>query len=244
MKSLINLIRSYIYSVWFALSILFVGSIGAIFVAINKKFALKVTEIWAKSELFGLKYIMGIDIEIRGLENLQKAGPCIIAGKHLSTLDTIAPFVMTKYPAFVFKKELFKIPIFGWYLKVAGMIGIDRDGGMAALKGMVAEAKERMSDGRSIVIFPEGTRQTLNATPDYKPGVAAIYGMIGTACVPLALNTGYYWPAHGIKKQSGKVIFEFLEPIEAGLKRQDFMNRLESAIETKTKELIEEARNS
>lgn len=239
----INPINAFLFKIWFAGCVLFVGGLGAIGVFFNKNFATKVTNAWARSSLWGLKHIAGIEIELRGKENLPD-GDFFIAGKHLSTLDTLAPFTFTNTPAFVFKKELFKIPIFGWYLKTAGMIGIDRDGGMSALKSMVAEAKLRLSEGRPPLIYPEGTRQDLDAAPDYKPGVAAIYGMLGIKCVPMALNTGVYWPAKGFPTHSGKVIFEFLPAIEAGLKRQDFMPRLESAIETKTKELINEAKTS
>lgn len=240
MKKKLNPLRRFIFIIWFAAAILFVGGIGAIFVLFNKKNALCVTNIWSRTTLWGAKYIAKIDIELRGRENLPQ-GQFFIAGKHLSTLDTLAPFLFTKTPAFIFKNELFKVPIFGWYLKVAGMIGIDRDGGMAALKSMVANAKERLSEGRPPLIFPEGTRQMLDAVPDYKAGVAAIYGMLGVPCVPLALNTGVYWPAKGFPTHSGKVVFEFLPAIEAGLKRPEFMSRLESSIENKTKELIDEA---
>ncbi len=240
MPKKINPINRILFIVWFALAILFVGGIGSIAVFINKKYALCVTNIWSRTTLWGAKHIAGIEIELRGIENLPQ-GDFFIAGKHLSTLDTLAPFLFTNTPAFVFKNELFKIPIFGWYLKVSGMIGIDRDGGMAALKSMVAVAKERLKEGRPPLIFPEGTRQELNAPKDYKPGVAAIYGLLGVPCVPMALNTGVYWPAKGFPTHSGKVIFEFLPAIEAGLKRQEFMQKLEDSIELKTKELIDEA---
>ena len=233
-------LRSLIYEIYFALAILFVGSIGAIAVLFNQKYALNVVNAWSRAELWGLKYIQGITIEVRGIENLRD-GKVMVAGKHLSTLDTVAPFTMMNTPAFVFKKELFKVPIFGWYLKVSGMIAIDRDGGMAALKGMVAESKVRLEENRPILIFPEGTRQPIGAEPDYKPGVAAIYGMLGVPCVPLALNTGCYWKNKGLVKRPGKVVFEFLEPIEPGLKRQEFMEKLQTAIESGTAKLVAEA---
>ncbi|KAF0187028.1 MAG: 1-acyl-sn-glycerol-3-phosphate acyltransferase [Hyphomonadaceae bacterium] len=242
MTKTINLLRSIIYEIWFYLTILFVGGIGMIFTLINPKFALNVVNIWSRVSLFGLRHIMGIEIEIRGRENLIN-GPMLVAGKHLSTLDTLVPFTVMNTPAFVFKNELFKMPIFGWYLKSAGMIGIDRSGAMAALKSMVTMAKIRNAEGRPILIYPEGTRKELGAETDYKPGVAAIYGLLGVPCVPMALNTGIHWPAHGLRKTPGKVVFEFLPAIEIGLKRQDFMERLENAIETKTAELIKEGQN-
>jgi 1-acyl-sn-glycerol-3-phosphate acyltransferase len=242
MTKAINLLRSILYEIWFYFTILWVGGIGMIFTLINPKFALNVVNIWSRVSLFGLRHIMGIQIEIRGSENLID-GPMLVAGKHLSTLDTIVPFTVMNTPAFVFKNELFKMPIFGWYLKSAGMIGIDRSGAMAALKSMVAMAKVRNAEERPILIFPEGTRKELGAETDYKSGVAAIYGLLGVPCVPMALNTGIHWPAHGLRKTPGKVVFEFLPAIEIGLKRQDFMERLERAIETKTAKLIKEGQN-
>lgn len=231
------MIRSFFFNLWFYGAILLVGGLGIPLAAINKRNALKVSHLWAAVVVWGLRFIMGTKIEYRGLENLPK-GPFMLAGKHLSALDTIVPYIITKNPAFVFKKELFKMPVFGWYLKSAGMIGIDRDGKMAALKSMVAEANECLADGRPIVIFPEGTRQELNAEPDYKSGVAGIYSLLNVPCVPMALNTGVFWPAHGFRHYTGNVIIEILPPIETGLKRQEFMDRLQNAIETKSNELI------
>lgn len=241
MTKIVNLIRSILFEIWFLGAILFVGGIGMIFSLLNPKLALCVVNVWSRTTLFGAKYIMGIEIEIRGHEHLID-GKIMVAGKHLSTLDTIVPFLALKNPAFIFKNELFKMPIFGWYLKSSGMIGIARDGAASALKGMIKDANTRLDEGRPILIFPEGTRKELQEETDYKPGVAAIYGLLGVPCIPLALNTGVHWPAHGLLKSSGKVIFEFLPPIAPGLKRQEFMERLETAIESKTKELIDEAK--
>lgn len=240
MKNRLSIWRQWLYKIWFVLDTLFVGSIGGLFVVFNKNAARNVMDIWAKTAIWGLNKIAKTEIEFRGLENLPK-GEFMVAGKHLSTLDTLAPFLVLNSPAFVFKKELFKVPVMGWYLKVGGMIGIDRDGGMAALKSMVADATEKLKADRPVLIFPEGTRQQIGAPTEYKPGVAAIYGLLGVPCVPLALNTGLFWPAKGFPTSFGKVVFEFLPPIETGLKRGEFMSRLETAIESKTQELIDEA---
>ncbi len=240
MNSELSWWRKQAYKIWFVLETLIVGSIGGLFVIFNRKAARIVMDVWAKSAIWGLEKIAKTTIEFRGLENLPNGG-FMVAGKHLSTLDTLAPFLVLNWPAFVFKKELFKVPVMGWYLDVGGMIGIDRDGGMAALKSMVADATEKLKNNRPVLIYPEGTRQAIGTPPDYKPGVAAIYGLLGVPCVPMALNTGLYWPAKGFPTHYGKVVFEFLPAIETGLKRAEFMSRLETAIETKTNELINEA---
>jgi 1-acyl-sn-glycerol-3-phosphate acyltransferase len=196
-------------------------------------------ETWAKVMRFGAKWIAGITYEVRGLEHLPN-GPIMIGAKHQSVLDTIIPTLFTNMPVYVLKQELLNLPIFGWYCRKAGLIAIDRSGHMSALKAMVAQAKERFEQGRPLIIFPEGTRQMIGAEPDYKPGVAAIYMLLGVPCVPLALNTGTSWPAKGFMRYPGKVVFEFLPVIPPGLKRGPFMELLESRIEGASQALLEE----
>jgi 1-acyl-sn-glycerol-3-phosphate acyltransferase len=234
-----TLIRSLLLMVWTWGSVLIVGTLGAPFVFLSPLGGARVMEAWAKAMRFGTKWIGGITFEVRGLEHLPE-GPIMIAAKHQSVLDTIMPTLFTNMPVYVLKQELLNLPIFGWYCRKAGLIAIDRSGHMSALKALVAQAKERMDQGRPIIIFPEGTRQTIGAAPDYKPGVAAIYMLLGVPCVPLALNTGTSWPAKGIWRYPGKVVFEFLPVIPPGLKRGPFMELLESRIEGASQALMEE----
>ena len=234
-----TLIRSLLLMVWTWGSVLIVGTLGAPFVFLSPLGGARVMEAWAKAMRFGTRWIGGITYEVRGLEHLPE-GPIMIAAKHQSVLDTIMPTLFTNMPVYVLKQELLNLPIFGWYCRKAGLIAIDRSGHMSALKALVAQAKERMDQGRPIIIFPEGTRQTIGAAPDYKPGVAAIYMLLGVPCVPLALNTGTSWPAKGIWRYPGKVVFEFLPVIPPGLKRGPFMELLESRIEGASQALLEE----
>ena len=199
-----------------------------------------IMEIWSRVAAFGARWICGIKIEVRGLENLPD-GPILIASKHQSAFDTFAPVLFTKRPVYVLKQELLDTPIFGWYCKRAGLIAIDRSGHMSALRALIAQAKERFVDGRPLIIFPEGTRQNIGAAPEYKSGVAGIYTMLGVPCVPMALNTGLVWPAHGIMRYPGTAIFEFLPVIPAGLKRAEFMAILEERIETASMALVEKS---
>ena len=113
-------------------------------------------------------------------------------------LDILPPFTYLDDPAFVMKRELLAIPIFGWFSHKAGMIPIDRDGAAKTLRGMVVAASEAISEGRQVVIFPEGTRREPGAEPDYQPGVAGLYRELGVPCVPVATNSGRFWPAHGL----------------------------------------------
>ena len=192
---------------------------------------------WNRGTLAGLSAICGGRVEIRGRENLP-AGPALIAGKHQCMLDAFAPFSYLPDPALVMKKELMWIPFLGWYSKLAGMIVIDRGGHSTALRKMMADARDRLDDARQLVIFPEGHRQDPGAAPDYKPGIAALYRDLDMACIPVATNSGVHWPAHGFLRKPGVVVYEYLEPIPAGLKRAAFMALLEERIETASGALL------
>jgi 1-acyl-sn-glycerol-3-phosphate acyltransferase len=235
----VNLVRSLLFWLWFNGSILVVGSLGAPYVLLSKTGGSAIMEIWARVAAFGARWICGIKTQVRGLENLPD-GPIMIASKHQSAFDTVAPILFTKRPVYVLKQELLDAPIFGWYCKRAGLIAIDRGGQMSALRKMIAQAKERFEEGRPLIIFPEGTRQDIGAAPDYKSGVAGIYTMLGVPCVPMALNTGVVWPAKGFMRYPGTAVFEFLPVIPAGLKRAEFMAILEERIETASRALLEE----
>jgi len=144
-------------------------------------------------------------------------------------------------PAMVLKRELVFIPLFGWFIPKFRMIPIARSSGAATLKNMVARAKEAAAMGRQIVIFPEGTRRTPGAPPDYKPGAAALYLQLDLPCLPIALNSGVFWPRRKFLRYPGTIVVEILPVIEAGLKRREFSQRLEAAIETATERLVKDS---
>ena len=130
------------------------------------------------------------------------------------------------------------IPFMGWYSDLSGMIVIDRGGHSTALRKMMTDARDRLDDGRQLVIFPEGHRQDPGAAPDYKPGIAALYRDLDIPCIPVATNSGVHWPAHGFLRKPGTVVYQYLEPIPAGLKRAAFMALLEERIETASGALL------
>ncbi len=195
--------------------------------------------IWARFVTVAMRIICGIRVEIRGREHMP-SGPALIGAKHLCMFDTIGPFAFLHDACFVLKKELLVIPFYGWYSIKGGMIAVDREGHAAALKKLVKDTRERLSEDRQVIIFPEGTRKDPGAEPDYKPGVAALYRDLGLPCTPLATNSGVHWPAHGFLRRPGVIVFEFLEPIPAGLKRGEFMKTLQERIETATNALLAE----
>ena len=139
------------------------------------------------------------------------------------------------------KRELFWIPFHGWFSKKFEMIPVDRDKGPAALRRMLREAKGRIADGREIIIFPEGTRRAPGAPPDYKTGVILLYDALGVPCVPVALNSGLFWPRRSLTRRPGTIVVEFLDPIPPGLPKAEFLKRLTEAIETASSRLLAEA---
>jgi 1-acyl-sn-glycerol-3-phosphate acyltransferase len=159
----------------------------------------------------------------------------------MSMWDTVALYLLLDDPAVVLKRDLRLIPFYGWYTWKAGSIAIDRDGKASALRQMAASAKRAMAEGRSILIFPEGTRKPPGASPDYKPGVAGLYGQLNAPCVPVALNSGLFWTGPGgFLKKRGRIVVQFLEPIPSGLRRREFMATLEERIERATDALLAE----
>jgi 1-acyl-sn-glycerol-3-phosphate acyltransferase len=217
------------------------GIAGLPFMILSEKTAMWPIRWWAWTVLFGARFIVGIKVEFRGLEHRPK-GAALIAGKHLSMLDTIAPFVVLDAPAYVLKQSLMYLPALGWYAWRTKMVAIKREDAAKALKHMVAGCRERLKEGRQIVIFPEGTRSDPGDDPSYKPGVAALYRELGAECHLMATNSGQFWPGHGIDRYPGTVVFEFLPPIEAGLKRAELMSTLKDRLETASNALIEEHR--
>jgi 1-acyl-sn-glycerol-3-phosphate acyltransferase len=192
---------------------------------------------WAAMVLKLLGWCVGLRHEVRGREHLP-AGPAIIAMKHQSAWDTFAVPVVFGDAAIVFKKELMLVPFYGWYVWKAGMIAIDRKAGAGALRRLVAGARRAVAHGRSIVIFPEGTRTAPGTHRPYQPGVAALYRQLGLPVVPVALNSGLFWGRRHFLKRPGRIVLEILPPIPPGRDRRALIAELEERIEAATARLV------
>lgn len=209
--------------------------------AFDKIWIVRGQTIWTNGIVFLLRSICGLRLEIRGEENLPKGG-AVIACKHQSAFETMIFHRITRDPAVILKKELLNIPVYGWYCRKTKMIAVDRKGQAAALKSMLAQAQTALDDNRPIIIFPEGTRSPVDSDLPFQPGIAALYTKLKQPVTPVALNTGLFWPRKSFLCRPGKMVIEFLAPIEAGQDRKLFMAELKSRIETKTKELVDEGR--
>ena len=142
------------------------------------------------------------------------------------------------------KNELNRIPFWKSYMTKSGHIVINRKGGLATMRQMIKDTKNVLQEGRSVVIFPEGTRTQPGKSSVYQPGVAALYGQTNVPIIPVALNSGMYWGRRQFRKSAGKIIIEFLKPIEKGLKKAEFVSELKSAVEEATRKLEHEAKEN
>ena len=194
---------------------------------------------YARTSLWLLRIVCGIKVEWRGAENIPR-GACIIACKHQSAWETFALYAVLRDPAYILKRELMWIPLFGWYTWKAGLIPVNREAGLAALSRMTARARLELARARQIVIFPEGTRRPPGAEPAYKPGIAYLYSKADVACVPLALNSGLYWPRRSFMRIPGTIVAEVLDPIAPGLTRAAFFDVLQSRLEEASARLLAE----
>jgi 1-acyl-sn-glycerol-3-phosphate acyltransferase len=196
---------------------------------------------WSKAMLWLAGWSVGLSYELRGRERLPP-GPAIIAMKHQSAWDTLAAMALFDDPAIIVKHELMMIPLYGWYLRRAGMVAIDRTLGPAAMRRMLKAARRAMAEGRSILIFPEGTRTRVGADTPYQPGVGALVRDLRLPLVPVALNSGLYWGRRHFLKRPGRIVVEILPPLEPGGDRHRITAELRDRIEAATARLVAAAR--
>lgn len=232
-------LRSVIFNIAFYVNLILFLVLGAGFFITPRKWSIRALQAWARASLWLLRIICNIHADVRGLKNIPK-GALLVAGKHQSVWETFAVLPYLDDPCMVLKKELQWIPFFGWFIFKFRMIAVERSAASAALRKLLARGMEEIAAGRQIVIMPEGTRSAPDAPPDYKSGAAALYGTLGSPCLPFALNSGLFWPRRKFLRLPGTIILEFLPPIPAGLSRKVFQERLQTDIETATARLVAE----
>jgi 1-acyl-sn-glycerol-3-phosphate acyltransferase len=225
--------RSALFMAWFLAVTTILSLVFLPVLMLPRGATVWLARLWARLTFWGLRVFARIGFEVRGTA---PQGPVLVASKHMSMWDTLALYLTLREPAIVLKRELLRIPFYGWFLAKAAAIPIDRGAGASALRKMAQAARQVLAQQRPILIFPEGTRKKPGAPPDYKPGVAGLYGMLDVPCVPVALNSGVYWS--GFLKRPGTITLQFLEPIPPGLKRDAFMTRLQDGIESATAALL------
>jgi len=194
---------------------------------------------WARMVVAMLRVIAGVRLDLRGMEHIPP-GACVIAAKHQSAFDTAVWLALLPDAAYVLKKELLSIPLYGWHARKARMIPVDRAGGGAALRGMLRAASAALAEGRQVVIFPEGTRTAPGQRVPYQPGVVAIAGAASVPVIPVATDSGRIWGRRAFLKRPGVIRISVLPPLPPGLPRARLLRELEQAIESETDRLLAE----
>jgi 1-acyl-sn-glycerol-3-phosphate acyltransferase len=187
------------------------------------------TRLWARGILFGLRHLVGLTYVEEGRDRIPRE-PCLIVANHQSAWETLAFLILVPDVAIVAKRELIAIPVVGWFLRRSPMIIIDRANGTQALRTMIDESRAAVAAGRSVLIFPEGTRGTIGDPVQFKRGVELLYGRLGLRVLPVAVNSGLYWPS-GSRTRAGTVVVSYLDALAPGLPSADFLRGTEGAID-------------
>jgi 1-acyl-sn-glycerol-3-phosphate acyltransferase len=198
-----------------------------------------ISRFWARGILWALSHIVGLRYVEQGRENIPN-GPCVIISNHQSLWETVALAVIFPAASFVAKQETARIPIVGWFLRNYPMIMVDRGGGGSAIRQLVADSRAVLADGRSIIIFPEGTRKAVSERVAFKRGTEVLYAELGAPILPMAHNSGVFWTRDG-SKRPGTITLSFLPPILPGLSGEEFRQKAQAVLETERDRLVGES---
>jgi 1-acyl-sn-glycerol-3-phosphate acyltransferase len=187
--------------------------------------ALSIARLWGRICIWGLRVICNIPLQVEGLDTLPKGG-IVIAAQHQSAMDILVWLALLERPAFVFKKELRRIPMFGALLEPAGMIPVNRGGGGQALRAMVTGVRKAVADGRQVVIFPEGTRATYGVRSEIRHGITALVQSAGGPVLPAFTDAGRRWSRRAFHKEPGPVQVKIYPALPKGLPREAVLARL------------------
>lgn len=233
-------LRSFFFNVGWYLGTTIIAIVGSPILLMPRRFVVAWSLFWIDFCLWWLRVTCRLTHRVGGLENMP-AGPVIFACKHQSSWETLAFSRLFPGSATVMKRELVLIPVVGWAMARVGNIAVERGDGSKALRGLIKQAKATLAEGRSILIFPEGTRVAVGDERPYQVGTAALYRQLGVPVVPVALNSGLFWGRRKFIKWPGVIDVEILPAIPPGLSRDIFMTTLRERIEDATNRLVKAA---
>ena len=223
--------RSLFFNIFLYLGIALASLVASLFLFFKDKYVLFLGRFLSHYVIWILKIFLNTKIEFKGLENLKKHEKFFVASAHQSMFETFALQIVINGPIFILKKELTKIPFFGWGLKKIGAIVIVRNTVTKENLNFFDRVKESVNkSNRPLLIFPQGTRIKYKEKVPFKKGVGRIYQTLEIPCVPVALNSGKVWPKNSFNKYSGKITISFLNPILPGLEKEKFIERLQTDI--------------
>lgn len=228
------------FTAFMVLSALVIGVVAAPVILFGENATRRAVKFWSRLVLRALTLFTGVTWRVEGAENLPKDG-AIVAVNHQSMWETLAAFELLPKPVVILKKELLRVPIYGWWARPAGHLAIDRKGGAKALRAMQRDAARKIAEGAQVVVFPEGTRVQPGQTHAYHSGVAGIYAASNAPCVPIAHDSGRFWRHPGIWKSPGEITVRVLPPIAPGLDRKTFLADLQASINAARPDLAADA---
>ena len=222
------MIRKLLFKFFFYIGTIFICIIFIPALILPQKFMLtggKILGYWIK---FCLYFFLSVKVEVKGIENIPKDTPFFIASLHQSLFETFFLQTIFNSPIFILKKELLKIPIFGWHLKKIGSISIDRDKISRENLGFYDKIISVTNNSkRPVIIFPQATRTNIEDKVPFKKGVSKIYEKLKFKCVPVALNSGYVWPKSGNLSSNKTITISILSSIPVGLDADEFQKKIE-----------------
>ena len=227
------MIRNFLFDIFFFAGIIFISIVFVPAFFLPQKITLiggKIMGYWAS---FCLKFFLSTKLIIKGRKNIINNKKFFIAASHQSMFETFFLQTIFNSPVFILKKELLKIPIFGWYLKKIGSISIKRNKISKDNLGFFGDVLKLINtSNRPLIIFPQGTRLLPEDRTPFKKGASRIYEELKISCQPIAINSGFTWPKHGPKKVDTTLIVSILHEIEPGQNKELFLNNLQDAIYT------------
>ena len=227
-------IKSLIFNIFLYSGIVLVFILAIPTLILPNKFTLYFGKFLAYYIIFLLKILLNTKVIFHGLENLKKVEKFFIASAHQSMFETFALQAPINFPIFILKKELLRIPLFGWYLKKIGSIEITREKTTKENLNFFDKIKSSIEKtNRPLLIFPQGTRVKCGERVPFKKGIGRIYESLNLPCIPVALNSGKIWPKNSFMKYNGNIHISFLEPIMPGKDKADFIKEIEYKIYSK-----------
>ncbi len=243
-----KIINNLFFNIFLVVWTISYGIVALPFLLLPSYLAIYSCKPWIYLILKVLKLFCGVKYEVQGKENIARNRQAIFMAKHHSPLETLLLSYLIKKPVYILKKELIFIPFVGLYFIITKMITIDKNSYAASFRKMILSTRERIAEGRNVIIFPEGGRVGINDNVQYQRGISVLYTdrkLDNIDFIPVALNCGLFWPI-GIfdKKKPGTAIIKFLPPIKKDLSRNEFMHKLKDSIDSESRKLVKNALNN
>ncbi len=231
-------VRSLVFNIQMYVMMALMGIVFLPFALLSKDGARLACKTYCRWIRWTARWMIGLRTEVRGTP---PEGEVMIAAKHQSFLDIILIFGAIPAGKFIMKRELMYAPVIGQYGLRIGCVPVNRGKRGAAIAKMTADVKKGLADPGQLIIYAQGTRVAPGVKAPYKIGTAVLYEQLGQPCVPTATNVGVFWPKRGLLRKPGTAVVEFLPTIAPGLDKQSFLAQLETAVETASDALMQEA---